>query len=144
MLSHGMAWPRLAVLGAASIITLCVVLVLAHDLWERSSGQEDREAVVLFNLATSATLGLAVLTLYASLLVLSVVGGAALIPSQVYRGDVGHAPVLADYLKLGWLAATIATLAGALGSLIESDEAVREAAYRHHADARTEASKDER
>ena len=69
MLSHGMAWPRLALLGAASIITLCVVLVLAHGLWERASGQDDRQAVVLFNLTTSATLGLAVLTLYASLLV---------------------------------------------------------------------------
>ena len=59
VLSYGMAWPRLALLGAASIITLCVVLVLAHGLWERASGQDDREAVVLFNLATSATLGLA-------------------------------------------------------------------------------------
>src|SRR3954454_17085068 len=63
MLSHGMAWPRLALLGAASIITLCVVLVLAHGLWERASGPDDREAVVLINLTTSATLGLAVLTL---------------------------------------------------------------------------------
>jgi hypothetical protein len=144
MLSHGMAWPRLALLGTASIITLCVVLVLAHRLWERTSGQDNREAVVLFNLATSATLGLAVLTLYASLLVLSVLGGAALIPPSVYHGNVGHAPALADYLKLGWLAATIATVAGALGSLIESDESVREAAYRHHADVRTEGNQDER
>ena len=89
-------------------------------------------------------LGLAVLTLYAGLLVLSVLGGAALIPRSVYDCNVGHAPALADYLKLGWLAATIATLAGALGSLIESDESVREAAYRHHADARTEENEDER
>src|SRR3954447_1369131 len=144
MLSHGMAWPRIALLGAASIITLCVVLVLAHGLWEHASGQDDRQSVVLFNLATSVTLGLAVLTLYSGLLVLSVVGGAALIPQSVYHGNVGHAPALADYLKLGWLAATIATVAGALGSLIESDESVREAAYRHHADARTEGNEDER
>ena len=144
MLSHGMGWPRLALLGAASIITLCVVLVLAHGLWERASGQGDREAVVLFNLTTSATLGLAVLTLYAGLLALSVVGGAVLIPPTVYHGSVGHAPAVADYLKLGWLAATIATAASALGSLIESDEAVREAAYRHHADERTEGDEDER
>src|SRR3954468_17485272 len=144
MLSHGMAWPRLAVLEAASIVTLCVVLVLAHGLWERASGPDDRESVVLFNLTTSATLGLAVLTLYASLLALSVVGGAGLIPPTVYRGSVGHAPAVADYLKLGWLAATIATAASALGSLIESDEAVREAAYRHHADTRTEENEDQR
>jgi hypothetical protein len=83
MLSHGMAWPRLALFGAASIITLCVVLVLAHGLWERTSGLDDRQAVVLFNLTTSATLGLAVLTLYASLLARSVVGGAGLIPPTV-------------------------------------------------------------
>src|SRR4051812_47713337 len=144
LLSHGMAWPRLALLGAASIVTLCVVLVLAHGLWEHASGQDARQSVVLFNLATSVTLGLAVLTLYAGLLVLSVVGGAALIPQAVYHGEIGHAPGLADYLKLGWLAATIATLAGALGSLIESDESVREAAYRHHPDARTEENEDER
>jgi hypothetical protein len=144
MLSYGMAWPRLALLGAASIITLCVVLVLAHGLWERASGQDEREAVALFNLATFGTLGLAVLTLYASLLVLSVVGGATLIPASVYHRSVRHAPALVDYLKLGWLAATIATVAGALGSLIESDESVREAAYRHHADARTEGNEHER
>lgn len=144
MLSDGMGWPRLALLAAASVITLCVVLVLAHGLWERASGEDDRQSVVLFNLATCVTLGLAVLTLYAGLLVLSALGGAALIPQSVYDGSVGHAPALADYLKLGWLAATIATLAGALGSLIESDESVREAAYRHHADARTEGDDDER
>jgi hypothetical protein len=142
-LSHGMTWPRLAVLGVASIITLCVVLVLAHGLWERASGPEDREAVVLFNLTTSVTLTLAVLTLYVGLLALAVVGGAGLIPSSVYRGSVGQEPEVADYLKLGWLAATIATAASALGSLIESDEAVREAAYRHHPDERTESDEDD-
>jgi hypothetical protein len=72
------------------------------------------------------------------------VGGAALIPTSVYHDNVGHGPAFVDYLKLGWLAATIATLAGALGSLIESDESVREAAYRHHADARTENDEHER
>ena len=121
-----------------------MVLVLAPGLWEHASGPDDREAVVLFNLTTTATLALAVLTLYAGLLALSVAGGAALIPPSVYHSSVGKAPTLADDLELGWLAATIATAASVLGSLVESDEAVREAAYRNHPDERTEGEEDDR
>src|SRR4051794_41889639 len=79
-LSHGMAWPRLALLGAASIITLCVILVLAHGLWERRSGPDDRGAVVLFNLTTAATLGLAGPAPSARLLPPRVGGGAGPLP----------------------------------------------------------------
>jgi hypothetical protein len=52
---------------------------------------------------------------------------------------VGHAVGVDGYLRLAWLVASLATVGGALGSLVESDDAVREATYASHADARTEA-----
>jgi hypothetical protein len=36
-----------------------------------------------------------------------------------------------DYVRLAWLASTLGTIGGALGATLETDEAVREAAYAH-------------
>ena len=74
------------------------------------------------------TIAIGVLTLYLALLALSVVGSFSLIPEGALNAQI-HRAGAADYLRLAWLATSLATLAGALGSLVESDLAVREAAY---------------
>jgi hypothetical protein len=47
----------------------------------------------------------------------------------VIGAQLGHHADLVTYLKLAWLASSLATIAGALGAGLESDAAVREAAY---------------
>jgi hypothetical protein len=142
-LADGMGWPRLILLMLASVVMIVVALVLAHGLWERAITPVARERVMLFNLATVATLSLGVAALYLALFVINLVGGAALIPPSQFEVNIHHDASVGAYLKLAWLVASLATVGGALGSLIESDDAVRAATYASHPDVRTEDARDE-
>ena len=57
---------------------------------------------------------------------------AVKIPPGAFKAQVGHAPDVMALVHLGWFAALVASVDGAFGSLIEREEAVREAAYRRH------------
>jgi hypothetical protein len=127
-LASYMTWQRLLGLALAALVTTSVALIAAHNLWEHSTDPQTRERVVLFNVVTTLTITIGVLTLYLALLALSVVGSFSLIPEGALNAQINRAAA-GDYLRLAWLATSLATLAGALGSLIESDLAVREAAY---------------
>ena len=93
-----------------------------------------RKQVTLFNLATTATVVLGVLALYAALLLLALVTAPVLVPSRLLDEGIGHAVRVGDYMKLVWLTSSLATLGGALGAGLESDEVVRAAAYTHRQD----------
>jgi hypothetical protein len=51
------------------------------------------------------------------------------ITSDVLRRALGHGVGTRDYANQAWFLASLATIGGALGAGLESDEAVREAAY---------------
>jgi putative flippase GtrA len=128
ILASYMTWPRLLGLALAALVTTSVALIAAHNLWEHSADSHTRERVVLFNVVTALTIAIGVLTLYLALLAFSVVGSFSLIPEGALNAQI-HRAAAGDYLRLAWMATSLATLAGALGSLVESDLAVREAAY---------------
>ena len=93
-----------------------------------------REQVVLFNLATTATVLIGVVALYAALFLLSLAAGLLLVVPSLLSAALGHPVGLGDYAELAWLTSSLATVGGALGAGLESDEAVREAAYTHRTD----------
>jgi hypothetical protein len=128
-LADTLSWVRLALLSVLSISGIVVFLTVAHNLWERPQPQERREQAILFNVATTLTLTLGVLTLYVALLVLSIAGAALLVDPDAMAQQLGHDVGFATYVRLAWLAGSLATIAGALGAGLESDAAVREAAY---------------
>lgn len=135
-LAAHMTWPRLLGLATAALVVTTVALIAAHGLWERSTDPATRERVVLFNAATILTIWIGVLTLYLALLAISVIGAFSLVPPGALEDQIGRAGS-GVYLRLAWLATSLATLAGALGSLIESDLAVREAAYGYRSPGET-------
>jgi len=137
-LATGMTWPRLAGFTVVALVATSAALIVAHGLWEQSSKPEERERIVLFNTVTTLTIGIGVGTLYLGLLLFSAAIAAGAIPSGVMGDQIGHPAGLNDYVHLAWFDASLATVAGALGSMVESDLAVREAAYLNRPDARIE------
>ena len=128
-LADQMSVLRLVALMLTSVALTTAALIAAHGLWERTSDPAARERVVLFNLSTTVTLLLGTAALYVALFVVSLLGAAALLSPAALEQSVGHGVGVGDYLRLAWLVATIATVGGVLGSLIDSDTAIRNAVY---------------
>jgi hypothetical protein len=131
------AW-RLGALTVISLATIVTFLILAHGLWSRSNDGVGREQAILFNVATTLTLTIGVATLYCVLLVLAVAGSALMLDQEVLTHALGHHAGAWTYVKIAWMASSLATVAGALGAGLESDEAVREAAYGYRPERETE------
>lgn len=136
-LADTLGWVRLALLTVLSISGIVVFLTVAHALWERPQLRERREQTILFNVATTLTLTLGVLTLYIALLLLTSAGAALLVDPDAMAQQLGHDVGVTSYIRLAWLAGSLATIAGALGAGLESDAAVREAAYGYRASGAT-------
>jgi hypothetical protein len=125
--AYGIA--RFALLGLGSVLAVTLTLVLGAGLWERPRTRRQRRQVSLFNAATLATVVLGVGALFLALLVVSWLGALLLIDSSVLRQVLGHQPGATAYVRIAWVTACLATTGGALGAGLETDAAVRAAAY---------------
>ena len=129
---------RLAFASIISVSFTSGAVIVAHGLWERAPARHLRDQVVLFNFATAATVLIGIATLYAALfLMILAVAGLLLSPDALGSG-LGHVVGTGDYATLAWFTASLATVGGALGAALESDTAVREAAYAGDPDERKE------
>jgi len=133
---------RLSAIAVGSVAAITVALIAGAGLWEHATHPVARKQVALFNVATTATVLLGVLSLYAALLLLALLTSPLLVPSQLLEEAIGHAAGAGDYMELVWLTSSLATLGGALGAGLESDEAVRAAAYTYRPDSRERLGKE--
>jgi len=128
-LSAALDWLRISAIAVGAVAGLTIALIVGAGLWERTSHPLARKQVTLFNLATTATVVLGVLFLYAALLLLALVTSPVLVPAQLLQAGIGRDVGFGDHLRLAWLTSSLATFGGALGAGLESDDAVRGAAY---------------
>jgi hypothetical protein len=138
VLADALTWLRLLVLTVLSVGAMVVWLIVAHRLWEARQGRGSRQQTVLFNAATTLTLLLGAASLYAALFALTLGAAAVVIDVGVLGEALGHDAGLGDYAALAWMASSLATIAGGLGAGLESDEAVREAAYGYRVERASE------
>jgi hypothetical protein len=128
-ISTAMSTWRLVVTGLASISVTAAAIVAVHGLWERAPDRRVRGQVVLFNLATALTVIGGIMSLYAVLFVALLLVSALMIAPSLLTTQLHEAIGATTYCTHAWFLASIATVGGALGAVLESEDAVREAAY---------------
>jgi hypothetical protein len=137
-LSDAFGWQRLVGTALLSVGATAATLIVGAELWERTAAPGVRKQVLLFNVATVVTVVIGVTVLYAALYVLALVAAFWFVVPQVFTGAVGHPASLQDYFQLAWLTCSLAMIGGALGAALETEDAVREAAYVRRSDKQTE------
>jgi hypothetical protein len=128
-LSSTMGSWRLAVTTVVATAAMVGWLIVNHKLWERPAGPEERERAVMYNVSTVGTLTIGVVVLQLTCFLLLLLTAWWTLPPQLLEQNLGHPVDARDFLRLAWLVAAVATLGGALGSGLEDDDAVKQAAY---------------
>jgi hypothetical protein len=123
---------RLAVIMLLGLTALVAWLIVAHDLWEKPDRETPAELARLFNLGTVLTLTLATAVSYLVLFAGTVLAAALLIDTSVLEQTLQRPVDFTDYLILGWIISSLATVGGAIGSGLEDEDTVRAAAYGYH------------
>ncbi|GHB29702.1 hypothetical protein [Salinicola rhizosphaerae] len=120
---------RFVILMVAAIGAMVVWLILDHGLWEPARYSRSKRLTQLYNLTTIVTLSAGVLCYYAILFGLFLIAVILFVPGSLLESTVGGSVSWLNFPALAWLAASVATVAGALGSSLESDETIRSATY---------------
>lgn len=131
LLAGSLSWWRLMVASIASIAVVVAWLVIDADLWDRpdDNSAEARERSRLYNTSTLVTLTAGVLISYLALYVVNLVWSLFVLDPAVMGGYLHASLGYGDLFVLAWFVASAATLGGGLGTGLESDEAIRAAAY---------------
>ncbi|MFE3031754.1 hypothetical protein ACFXKY_08885 [Streptomyces canus] len=130
-LAEALSVPRLVIATVGSVALMIGWLIVDAQLWHRSSevSREARQRMRLYNASTVLTVGIGVIVCYAGLMVISLVWALFILNDQVFASMTRSPLNSTDYWTLAWFVASVATVGGALGSGLESDEAIRAAAY---------------
>ncbi len=144
-LAGSLSSPRLAIATVGSIALMIGWLIVDAGLWHRTAdaSPEARQRDALYNASTVVTLGLGVLVCYVGLVAVNLLWALFILNDRVYT-SVTRTPLDGgQYWTLAWFVASVATVGGALGSSLESDEAIRAAAYSKREQERLRMLRDE-
>jgi hypothetical protein len=131
LLASSLSWWRLVVATIASVACLVAWIVVDGGLWDRPDDKspEARERSRLYNASTLMTLTAGVLICYLALYVVNLVWALFILDPAVMGGNLHASLGYRDLFVLTWFVASAATVGGALGTGLESDEAIRAATY---------------
>lgn len=131
LLAGSLSWWRLTVATIASVTLVVTWLVIDGELWDRPDDEsaQARERSRLYNASTLVTLTAGVLICYVALYVVNLLWALFVLDPAVMGGYLHASLGYGDLFVLAWFVASAATIGGGLGTGLESDEAIRAAAY---------------
>jgi hypothetical protein len=131
LLAGSLSWWRLLIASIASIILVVAWLVIDGELWDRpdDDSPEARERSRLYNTSTLVTLTVGVIICYIALYLVNLAWALFVLDPAVMGGYLRMSLGYGDLFLLAWFVASAATVGGGLGTGLESDEAIRAAAY---------------
>lgn len=131
LLADSLSWWRLVVATIASVALAVGWLVIDGELWDRPDDDSPpaRERSRLYNASTIVTLTAGVLICYLALYVVNLAWAFFVLDPAVMGGYLHAGLGYSELFVLAWFVASAATVGGGLGSGLESDEAIRAAAY---------------
>jgi hypothetical protein len=131
LLAGSLSWWRLLVASVVSIALVVGWLVIDGELWDRPDDHsvEARARSRLYNVSTLVTLTTGVLICYLALYVVNLAWALFVLDPAVMGGYLHISLGYGDLFVLSWFVASAATVGGGLGTGLESDEAIRAAAY---------------
>jgi len=126
VVAASLSWWRLVAATIGSIALVVAWLVIDGNLWDRpdDDSRQARERSHLYNASTLLTVMAGVVICYAGLFVVNLAWAYFILDP-----DVMGRSAQADLFVLAWFVASAATVGGGLGSGLETDEAIRAAAY---------------
>ncbi|WP_051831292.1 hypothetical protein [Streptomyces violens] len=128
-LADAMSTLRLIVVSALAIGVMVGWLLFYNHLWDSPRGHRARKETVLYNASTLCTLTLGVSCMYLLLYGLALLSAVVVIDDGYLGSQLGHPADAGDYATVVWLACSMGIVAGALGSSLDSEAAVRQATY---------------
>ena len=118
----------------ATVVSIGLVvawLIVDAGLWDRpdEDSPEARERSRLYNASTLITLTTGVSICYLALYLVNLVWALFILDPAVMGGYLHASVAYRDLFVLAWFVASAATVGGGLGTGLESDDAIRAAAY---------------
>ena len=131
LLSSSLGMTRLAIAMVGSIVLMVSWLIIDAGLWHHpdDESRDSKEKRALYNASTVLTVTCGVLICHVALYLINLLWALFIVNGRAFEQMVGHPMGGTQYLVLAWLVTSAATVGGALGSGLESDEAVRAAAF---------------
>ena len=131
LLAGSLSWWRLVIATFASVALVVAWLVIDGELWDRpeDNSPEARARSRLYNASTLVTLTTGVFICYLALYLVNLAWALFVLDPAVMGGYLHASLGYSDLFVLAWFVASAATVGGGLGTGLESDEAIRKAAY---------------